>query len=445
MAKIKVLLIGTFSEKDAITIAPQNEIEIEKCLDKLGLQALTKIQPSPIFQVILCGSELAGMGLLEMGQTLRMLYPTAQIFYVSEDSSSSDKKNLLKNGFTHSFTLPDEESAFKSILNRALLEAEARLYAPIRLIDVEVGTRLNFEIRIYLPRNNRFVPYIGAGDTFDFNRLARLKTFQVNSLFIPFSDIQKFRDYSAARLLDLAPMENKLSDPEKEKKLLASVKELILGLVHESTTQILNPAKKNVEHIRKIIDQYLGLKYAGDWQQKIRTLALASGDIFEHASNVSTYAVLFAMALRKGDLKTLATVGMLHDLGLSYLPQKLKKTSADKMSMDEFKLYKTHPELSIKLLQEKNLEISDLCREAIRYHHVRWGEGGFPNDVQGKKPSVEIQIIALANRFDELICLETPGHTASLDQTFDRVELENIADPKLVKTLREIIFNSEGV
>ena len=296
MAKIKVLLIGTFSEKDAITIAPQNEIEIEKCLDKLGLQALTKIQPSPIFQVILCGSELAGMGLLEMGQTLRMLYPTAQIFYVSEDSSSSDKKNLLKNGFTHSFTLPDEESAFKSILNRALLEAEARLYAPIRLIDVEVGTRLNFEIRIYLPRNNRFVPYIGAGDTFDFNRLARLKTFQVNSLFIPFSDIQKFRDYSAARLLDLAPMENKLSDPEKEKKLLASVKELILGLVHESTTQILNPAKKNVEHIRKIIDQYLGLKYAGDWQQKIRTLALASGDIFEHASNVSTYAVLFAMA-----------------------------------------------------------------------------------------------------------------------------------------------------
>ena len=149
--------------------------------------------------------------------------------------------------------------------------------------------------------------------------------------------------------------------------------------------------------------------------------------------------------LKIGNQKDLAAAGMLHDLGLSYLPQKLKKTPSDKMSMDEFKLYKTHPQLSIKLLQEKNLEISDVCREAILYHHVRWEGGGFPTDVQGKKPSVDTQILALANRFDELTCLETSGEVPSLVQIIDRIELENIAHPKLIKILREIIFYSDAI
>lgn len=223
MARIKVLLIGTFSEKGAISIEPQNEIEFERLPDKAALQALIRTLPPPPFHVILCGAELVGMGLIEMGQTLRMLYPFSQIFYIGEGTSNYDKKDLLKNGFTNSFALPEEESAFKGILNRALLEAEARLYAPIRLIDVQVGTRINFEIRLYLPRNNRFIPYISNGDIFDFNRLERLKTFQVNTLFVPISEIQKFRDYSAQRLYDLEKEIDDLSSEEKEVKLKSSV------------------------------------------------------------------------------------------------------------------------------------------------------------------------------------------------------------------------------
>ncbi len=445
MAKIKVLLMGTFSEKDSITIDPQNELDTHRCPDKLGLQSLMKTQPPPVFQVILCGAELAGMGLIEMGQTLRMLSPAAHIFYIAEGISISDKKNLLKNGFTNTFSLLEEESVFKGFLNRALAEAEAALYAPIRLIDVQVGTRINFEIRIYLPRNNRFVPYIGAGDIFDFNRLTKLKMFQVNSLFVPVADVQKFREYSALRLFDLASDQSSSANPEKEFKLKASVKELLLGLVHESTRKILNPDRKNIEHVRKIVEQYLSLKYPGDWQKQIRTIALASGDIFDHARNVAAYAVLFSMALKLGDQRTLATAGMLHDLGLSYLPQKLKTTPVEKMSMDEFKLYKTHPTLSIKLLQEKNLDVTDLCRDVIQHHHVRWDGGGFPTDVNGNKPSVDIQILSLANRFDELTCSKASENFSLLDAIMDRIELENIADPKLTKNLREIILNSESI
>ncbi len=444
MARIKVLLIGTFSEKGAISIEPQNEIEFERLPDKAALQALIRTLPPPPFHVILCGAELVGMGLIEMGQTLRMLYPFSQIFYIGEGTSNYDKKDLLKNGFTNLFALPEEESAFKGILNRALLEAEARLYAPIRLIDVQVGTRINFEIRLYLPRNNRFIPYISNGDIFDFNRLERLKTFQVNTLFVPISDIQKFRDYSAQRLYDLEKEIDDLSSEEKEVKLKSSVNVLIQGLVHESTSKLLNPEKKSVETIRKIIEHYLTLKFPGDWQQKIRSIAVAGGDIFEHGSNVSAYAALFSLALKVGDQKALATAGILHDLGLAYLPQKLQNSPTAKMSMDDFKLYKTHPELSLKLLQERGLEISDVCRDAILYHHVRWDGGGYPKDVQGRRPSVEIQILALANRFDELTCVKESS-SPSLRQTLDQIELENIAEPELVKKLREIIFKAEGL
>lgn len=214
--------------------------------------------------------------------------------------------------------------------------------------------------------------------------------------------------------------------------------------MHESTSKLLNPEKKSVETIRKIIEHYLTLKFPGDWQQKIRSIAVAGGDIFEHGSNVSAYAALFSLALKVGDQKALATAGILHDLGLAYLPQKLQNSPTAKMSMDDFKLYKTHPELSLKLLQERGLEISDVCRDAILYHHVRWDGGGYPKDVQGRRPSVEIQILALANRFDELTCVKESS-SPSLRQTLDQIELENIAEPELVKKLREIIFKAEGL
>ena len=90
-----------------------------------------------------------------------------------------------------------------------------------------------------------------------------------------------------------------------------------------------------------------------------------ASDSYSHSSSVSSYAVLFCLALQKGNAEELAIAAMFHDLGLSDLPPHLQNGRTDKMTEEEFNLYKAHPELSIKALQAKHMAISDKIVSSI--------------------------------------------------------------------------------
>ena len=445
MAKIRVLLVGSFSMADFLSVELQKEIEMERCSDKAGLQRLMKLSPLTIFHVILCGGELPGMKYSELGQTLRMLYPEAPIFYTNFAGDSIDKKLLLKNGFTNAYLLPDEQDFFKVSLDQALAEVETKLYAPIRLIDLVAGSQINFEIRIHLPKNNRYVAYASPGDTFDENRLARLKKFEMNSIFIPFSDLPKFHEYSAQRLLQLSENDqNTLQAEENQNRLQKFVKELLKGYLSESYANALKPNKKNIEHSKKIIDQYLVLKYPGDWFKKVRSVMFGAGEILSHSSNVAAYAIFFSMVLNIGDHKELATAGMLHDVGLAGLQKKLQNILIEKMTSIEFEDYKKHPGLSIRAIDDQHLKVSKIVTDAIQLHHERWGGGGFPFGVKGSRLSAEAQILALADRFDELTRVDLTSTPLSLDQAIAQLEREKIANPLYLKILRRTFLVSKA-
>ena len=440
MAKMKALLIGAFTNAEAFLAEASAEIEIERISDKAELKNLFRLKPVKAFQVIFCAGELPGMSVAEMGQTLRMLYPEVHIYFIYEEEIELDINFLKKNGFSDSFFLPFEETEFKRSLQKALVEAEHKMYAAITLVDVKVGTKINFELKVYLPKNNRFVTYSKIGDILDESRRKRLDEFRVNSIFVPNTDIQNFYDYSAQRLLELATLLDNPTSGENEKALEASVEALISGLLKENYEKALNPGKKNIDNARKIIEHYLSLKYPGDWQKKLGSAAIASGDILDRSRHVAAYAVLFSMVFHEGDQKELVTAGMLQDVGLASLPKKLQNSSVDKMTPEEFDLYKTHPELSIRAIEEKNFEISDLCIEAIQYHHERWGGGGFPFDLAGSSLATETQILALANRFEELTRVEKSLTPLLADQAIAQMERESIADPKYIQILQKIFF-----
>ena len=342
-----------------------------------------------------------------------------------------DKKLLQKNGFTASFLSVDDNELFLQILGRALVEVEARLYSPIRLVNIKVDTQLNFEIRIYLPKNNRFVPYVSAGDFFEETKLARLKAFRIDSIFVPSTDIQKFYEYSAQRLLEL-------SEDLQNKNLISSVRELAQGLMTEMYARILKKDDRNNDHTRKIIDLFLILKYPGDWQKKIRAAVIANSEVYEHGKTVATYAVLFSMALGLGNQKNLYISGMLHDLGTDRLPRKIQKNLVEKMSPEEHEVYKTHTQLSVMTIQEKNLEVPEACLESILYHHEKWNGGGFPSGISTSSLSVETQILAIANRFEELTKADLEVTPLAADKALVHIEQEGRASPLILSQLREI-------
>lgn len=444
MAKIKVLLIGRFSNEDVTDVDPDHEIEIHCCGDKAALQELVRSSAPKNYQVIFCGGDLPGMSTNELGQILRMLCPEAQIFFAAFDPATVDEKLIIKNGFTSSFLMSERKDFFKKFLNQLLGDAEKKLYTPIPLCDLDIEIPVTFEVRVYLEKNQRFIPFMAPGDIFDKARMARLKIFNVNLVFVAFEDLAKYHSYSAQRLMSLAADEpGAVVSEEKRRRLQVSVKGLVQGLLNETSSKTSNTKKINLEHSRLIIEQYLSIKYPGEWFKKIRWMALGTENLFFHATNVTAYAILFSMLLKSGDHKDMATLGMLHDLGLASLPKKLLGKPTDKMTPEEFKIYKSHPERSLRAIKENKIEISDLCTEAIQFHHERWVGGGFPLGLKGSSLSSETQILALADRFSELTHAELSATPLSLDQALSQIENEGIAAPEFIKILREILLQPE--
>ena len=202
--------------------------------------------------------------------------------------------------------------------------------------------------------------------------------------------------------------------------------------------RILKKDNRNNDHTRKIIDLFLILKYPGDWQKKIRAAALANSEVYEHGKTVATYSVLFSMALGLGIQKNLYISGMLHDLGTDRLPRKIQKILVEKMTPEEHEVYKTHTQLSVMTIQEKNLEVPEACLESILYHHEKWNGGGFPSGISTSSLSVETQILAIANRFEELTKADLEVTPLTADQALVQIGQEGGASPLILSQLREI-------
>lgn len=100
------------------------------------------------------------------------------------------------------------------------------------------------------------------------------------------------------------------------------------------------------------------------------------------------------MNYEQTDSLVLAT--KLHDIGKIGVPGSvLRKT--DKLSPEELKLVKQHPEIGQKILQEAQ-QIKDLI-SAILYHHECWDGEGYPEKLKGEEIPLMARIVGIFDAY----------------------------------------------
>ena len=120
-----------------------------------------------------------------------------------------------------------------------------------------------------------------------------------------------------------------------------------------------------------------------------------------HSGRVAYYAKEIAKryGYRDKKLEDIYMMGLLHDVGKIGIPDAIINKPG-KLTEEEFETIKTHPVKGAKILE--TIEEMPLLATGARWHHERFGGGGYPDGLVGEAIPEEARIIAVADSYDAM-------------------------------------------
>ncbi|MFZ9596569.1 MAG: HD-GYP domain-containing protein [Bdellovibrionia bacterium] len=398
--KICVLIVGrTPAVDDGIKgILPIVDIkEMPMNIDAL----LDPVEPMP--SIIICGMPPEGVNINEVAQLLSSQYLGVTNLLVCDVAAKLHRDSLLKNGFSEVFMLPLDKVYLTQYLaeKAASIRKKGKVYKSVKTGDIDPGDDLEFDTFLYLPLNNKHVPYTSAGAAIPQKKLDKLKSTVISNLYVSANQMNKFYEYSAKKLKSVQG-DTTLSETERTEKLRNAVRNLF-GTMFSELADSTESGKAIVTEGQNIVKNLINAKAGGKIYEKILLLSVDGNDLYSHSANVSSYAALFALGLGLANVEDIALAGLLHDVGLSRVnPAIVAKEESQRTPVEQV-AYQNHVDYSLEKIIEKKLVVSDLVRKIILQHHEYFNGSGYPKKLVGARICVEAQILALADRFDELI------------------------------------------
>ncbi|OEU72781.1 MAG: hypothetical protein BA864_08550, partial [Desulfuromonadales bacterium C00003093] len=129
--------------------------------------------------------------------------------------------------------------------------------------------------------------------------------------------------------------------------------------------------------------------------------------------------------LGKKELDQIEIAGMLHDIGLLGLPEKILEKDEDDLSEKEFKIYSQHPAIGQICLQ--HVESQDQVSAIILSHHEHYDGSGFPDGLRGEDIPLGARIIGVVADY----CKMVRTWPADVDQILEKAR--KYIGPSVVK------------
>ncbi len=161
---------------------------------------------------------------------------------------------------------------------------------------------------------------------------------------------------------------------------------------------------------------------------------------YVHSLRVATYLSIFghAIGIRDDDLLTLATGGLLHDVGKMVTPQEVLNKSS-KLDDNEWLCMKQHVENSSKVYDEMP-DITQGIRIIGEQHHEKLDGSGYPLGLKGKQLNELARMSAIVDIFGALTDERSYKPAFPPEMAFDILcEMTNQLDQRLVKIFREVL------
>lgn len=325
-------------------------------------------------------------------------------------------------------------------------------YLPIQSLDIEAEKKINFNLYVNLPLNNKYILYRKAGGSLETYQLDKFTDSNVSSFYIHRNDYGEYVKYVAQRINSLLGIEETY---DNQKIMHAAAKAILTSTLDQRDPAIAAALMNNLNDITgTIIESSLDKVTLGrngtptKLFKKLYELAEKGSDFQKHPINVTSLAVLISFGIgysRESILADVAMAALLHDVGLTKLPTKLIPFSHRplELSIEDRKLLYDHPKMSVDLLIEKEIPISPLARTLILQHHEEFNGSGYPKGLRGYLVNELAQIIHVADEIDQLFTefYANPGHlklrVAELLRDFDD---RKVIESQLLVRIRQVLI-----
>ncbi|MBI3285382.1 MAG: DUF3391 domain-containing protein [Burkholderiales bacterium] len=162
------------------------------------------------------------------------------------------------------------------------------------------------------------------------------------------------------------------------------------------------------EQTELLIQGFLG-QILGEDEAAIRLLSEKAGEKTSlHSINVTVISLLLgkALGLVKADMLELGIGALLHDIGKTELPDRLRWQD-EQFNTSERQLYHGHVMHGVNLARKMGL--SPHAMLLIAQHHEHADGSGYPGRIPGEKISPISRIVALVNYYDNLCNAANPS------------------------------------
>lgn len=345
----------------------------------------------------------------KLGATQLLHHPflNEDLKYILDGQQSIDE---LMSSLKHSDqVLPEEEVAQSD-----------DLFTKIKIDEFYSSKNVLFDIFIKL-NNNKYLKILHAGDFFDKKRIDKYRN-EKNLEYLYFHNSDRFRYIKYNHFLSKKLLTSNALNVQTKVGLVRNVAEKFVEEVFTVGVkpQVVDQGKEICNTIFDLIEKETNL------YQVLKSYQSLEPTYFSHAVLVTMYASAIIKQFEwqsKTTIENMALACMLHDIGKTVLPKELLTMKAADMNAEQLTLYKTHPELGLKLI-ENNRSINNTVKQIILQHHEYFDGSGFPF---GRKGS---GILTLAN----IVCLV---------DDFVHLMIEKEISP--VEALKLIITNKQGL
>lgn len=325
-------------------------------------------------------------------------------------------------------------------------------FLPIQSLDIEAEKKISFNLYVNLPLNNKYILYRRAGGQIESGRMEKLTDRNLSNFFIEKKDYNEFVKYVAQRIGELV---GKPDTVDNKKVMQAAAKAILSSTLDQTDPAMAAAMMENLNDITgAIIENTLEnvtVGHSGSAKKlfhRLAQLAEKGSDFQKHPVNVASLAVLITFGIgysREKILTDIAMASLLHDVGLSKLPPKIIPFAHQPLYLEiqERELVYKHPELSVEVLEEKNIPISELAKTVIRQHHEEFNGSGYPNGLRGYTINELSQILRVADEIDQLF-VELANNPGSLKlraaELLRRLGEQKVIEPDLLHRIRQVLI-----